>query len=127
MNISYAVITKLGDLSMDEYMLYRTHVDEGIAAVKNMSAVSRHVVDVIAQHHERLDGSGYPDGLTAQNISLLSQLVSLVDCYEELITSTPKRKGKTQEEVMRILRSDAEVSQRLNRTVYRALNSVLHE
>jgi putative nucleotidyltransferase with HDIG domain len=127
MKISYTVITKLGDLSMDEYMLYRTHVDEGVAAARNNHNLSRHIIDIISQHHERLDGSGYPGGLQAQQISLLSQIVTVIDSYEELITSTPKRKGKTQEEVMHILRKDAEVSQKLNRTVYRALNSILNE
>lgn len=125
--ISYTVINKQGDLTMDEYRLYCTHVHEGAAFAATLSSLPPHVCEIIAQHHEHLDGSGYPNGLSAKEIGILSQIVSIADSYEALITSTPKRQGKTQEQTMDILRKDSEERLTLNRTVYRALNSILFE
>lgn len=125
--ISYAVINKQGDLTMDEYRLYCTHVAEGEEFARTLGCLPPHVCDIIGQHHERLDGSGYPLGLSGREITILSQIVTVADSYEALITSTPKRRGKSREETMSILRIDAEKKQALNRTVYHALNSILHD
>lgn len=125
--ISYTVINKQGDLTMDEYRLYCTHVDEGAQFARTQSVLPSHTAEIIAQHHEHLDGSGYPLGLAGKEISILSQLVTVADSYEALITGTPKRVGKSQKETMEILRKDAEEKQAINRTVYRALNSILNE
>lgn len=125
--ISYAVINKQGDLTMDEYRLYCTHVAEGEQFARSLAVLPPHACEIIAQHHEYLDGSGYPLGRTGKEIGILSQIVTVADSYEALITSTPKRWGKTQEETMGILRKDAEEKLSINRTVYRALNSILQE
>ena len=125
--IAYSVVNKQGELTLDEYRLYCTHVDEGAIFARHAEFISPQVAAIIAQHHERLDGSGYPNQLTAKESSILSQIVTVADSYEALITSTPKRRGKSRELTMQILRKDAEVSRKLNRTVYRALNSILNE
>ncbi len=125
--IAYSVVNKQGELTLDEYRLYCTHVDKGAMFAQNADFISPQVASIIAQHHERLDGSGYPNRLTAKESSILSQIVTVADSYEALITSTPKRRGKSQDLTMNILRKDAEVSRKLNRTVYRALNSILNE
>jgi putative nucleotidyltransferase with HDIG domain len=125
--MSYSVINKQGDLSIDEYTHYCSHVVEGANLIKSLKGVPQHVYEIVLQHHERLDGSGYAQNLAAKDIDMLSQIVTVADSYEALITSTPKRKGLSQEKTMQILREDAEDKHKLNRTAFRALNSVLKE
>jgi HD-GYP domain-containing protein (c-di-GMP phosphodiesterase class II) len=125
--ISYSVINKQGDLSMDEYTHYCRHVVEGANLIKSLKGVPQHVYEIVLHHHERLDGSGYTQNLTAKEINMLSQIIAVADSYEALITSTPNRKGLSQEKTLQILREDAEDKRKLNRTVYWALISVLKE
>jgi putative nucleotidyltransferase with HDIG domain len=124
--ISYVVINKQGDLSLDEYRIYRTHVAEGAKLIRTFRALPRQIGEIIEQHHEHLDGSGYPLGLRQEEISFLSQIVTVADSYEALTSSTPKRQGKTCEETLRILRIDADKKHALNRTMVYALSEVLH-
>ncbi|HTZ18616.1 MAG TPA: HD domain-containing phosphohydrolase [Dissulfurispiraceae bacterium] len=125
--ISYAVINKQGDLSIDEYKHYCSHVTEGAEFIKSLKRVPQNVYEIVMQHHERLDGSGYVQNLTSKEINLLSQIVTVTDSFEALTTSTPRRKALSPAKAMEILRADAEEKHRINRTVYRALNSVLSE
>jgi HD-GYP domain-containing protein (c-di-GMP phosphodiesterase class II) len=125
--ISYAVINKQGDLSIDEYKHYCSHVVEGADFIKGLKNVPQHVYDIVLQHHERLDGTGYVQNLTSKDINLLSQIVTVADSYEALTTGTPKRKSMSEERTIEILRVDAEEKHNINRTAYRALNSVLKE
>jgi CHASE2 domain-containing sensor protein len=60
--------------------------------------------DTIASHHERWDGSGYPDGLAGEEIPLLARIVAVVDVYESLISDRSHRKAKTHEEALAIVR-----------------------
>ena len=127
MLISYEVVNKIGDLSIDEFKHYCNHVIEGVNCIERLPGVPKTICEIIRQHHERLDGSGYINNLTGKDINILSQIVTVADSYEELMTGTPKRKSKPQETTLRILREDAEVKNKLNRTAYRALNSILKE
>jgi HD-GYP domain-containing protein (c-di-GMP phosphodiesterase class II) len=65
--------------------------------------------------------------LMAKDIDMLSQIVTIADSYEALMTGTPKRKSMSQKRTLQILRDDAEEKHKLNRTAYRALNSILKE
>ncbi len=125
--ISYEVINKQGDLSIDEYKHYCSHVVEGANFIEKLKDIPKHVYEIILQHHERLDGSGYMQKLMAKDIDMLSQIVTIADSYEALMTGTPKRKSMSQERTLQILRDDAEEKHKLNRTAYRALNSILKE
>lgn len=125
--ISYEVINKQGDLSIDEYKHYCSHVVEGANFIDKLEDVPKHVSEIILQHHERLDGSGYMQKLMAKDIDMFSQIVTIADSYEALMTGTPKRKSISQERTLQILRDDAEDKHKLNRTAYRALNSILKE
>jgi putative nucleotidyltransferase with HDIG domain len=127
MLISYEVINKQGDLTIDEFMHYCNHVIEGANCMDKMKDVPKHVREIVLQHHERLDGSGYIQKLAGKDIDILSQIVTVADSYEELMTGTPKRKSLPQERTLQILREDAEEKNKINRTAYRALNSILKE
>ena len=64
----------------------------------------RPLCDVVRHHHERLDGSGYPDGLKGDQISLLARILAVADIYDALTTDRPYRKGSSPQEAKNILR-----------------------
>ncbi|UCF91968.1 MAG: hypothetical protein JSW39_27485, partial [Desulfobacterales bacterium] len=57
-------------------------------------------------HHEKLDGSGYPDGLQGEEIPTVARVMAVVDIYDALITDRPYRKGMTREKAFSILRAE---------------------
>src|SRR6185436_4805918 len=62
----------------------------------------------IRHHHERADGTGYPDGLSGEGIPLLAQLLAIVDTYDAVTTERPYKPAFTAEQACRELREEAE-------------------
>ena len=67
----------------------------------------RLVRKIVRQHHERLDGSGYPDGLRGDEISVLAQIVSTVDLYDAVTSARPYRPALAPEYAFTELRDEA--------------------
>lgn len=89
-------ITDSTDPLTDAQLLQmREHVLHGMEILKQAGNVDREVVQIIANHHERYDGSGYPRGLTQDDIPLLARIVGLVDTYDAMITDKPWAPGRT--------------------------------
>jgi putative two-component system response regulator len=65
-------------------------------------------LDIIRHHHEKLDGSGYPDGLQGDDISIPARIMSIVDIYDALTTDRPYRLAMPAEKALSILQQDAE-------------------
>ena len=72
----------------------------GLNSLKSVRPIVRH-------HHERLDGSGYPDGLKNTEVPLLAQIVSIVDIFDALTTERPYRNARPQGEAFEVLSSEA--------------------
>ena len=79
------------------------HVDTALDMVAKVEQVSEVSKEVIALHHERLDGSGYPQGLTEHNISQHGRMVAIVDVYDALTTSRPHRNAYSPAEALRFM------------------------
>jgi len=88
--IPHAVLDKPGPLRPDELALVQLHTVIGDALCSAAPGLSD-VRPIIRHHHERLDGSGYPDGLADDAIPLLAQIVGIVDVYDALTTDRPYR------------------------------------
>ncbi|MGD9906356.1 MAG: HD domain-containing phosphohydrolase, partial [Vicinamibacterales bacterium] len=85
-----AVLLKPGRLSREEYELVKQHTVIGerlCAGLRSLAAVR----PIIRQHHERLNGSGYPDGLRGDRISVLAQIIGVVDAFDAMTTDRPYR------------------------------------
>ena len=83
-----AILLKPGSLTVDEWKLIREHpvVGERICApLKSF----RFVLPIIRHHHEKLDGSGYPDGLRGEAIPVTARVLQVVDVYDALTTDRP--------------------------------------
>jgi HD-GYP domain-containing protein (c-di-GMP phosphodiesterase class II) len=81
-----ALIEKPGMLSPSEFALMKEHVTIGLHALKKTMRLPTSVELGIAQHHERLDGSGYPLGLKGDQISIYGRMTAIADCFAALIT-----------------------------------------
>src|SRR5262245_25541142 len=99
-------LLKKGKRSRTEYALRKRHSvigDELCATVRSLDRVR----PIVRHHHERLDGRGYPDGLSGDAIPLLAQIVSVVDVFDALTTDRPYRKALASVTAYKMLRDDA--------------------
>jgi putative two-component system response regulator len=85
-----AVLLKRGPLTPDEYELIKQHPVVGERLCGELRSL-RKVRPIVRHHHERLDGSGYPDGLRGDAIPLLAQIMGIVDVFDALTTDRPYR------------------------------------
>ena len=89
-SVSDTILLKPGPLTADEYDVMKRHTVVGDLICGELRSL-RLVRPIVRHHHERLDGTGYPDGLRGDAIPLLAQIVGLVDVYDALTTDRPYR------------------------------------
>lgn len=82
---------KVDTLSEQETKRMQRHVDIALTLLEPMNSVDKVSLSVIKEHHERLDGSGYPDGLRGEQISQYGRMAAIVDTYDSLTTTRPYR------------------------------------
>ena len=78
-----AILKKPSRLNFDEYEDMKTHPDVGAAIVRNIPDVEK-FIGGIKHHHERWDGTGYPDGLRGDNIPLFARIIAVVDAFDAM-------------------------------------------
>ncbi|MFV1921589.1 MAG: HD-GYP domain-containing protein [Methylotenera sp.] len=79
--LSTDVLLKNGKLTREEYEYAQKHVDESLKILRETSGIPKEVIRLIAEHHERIDGSGYPFHIKGDRLSLQSQAAGLIDTY----------------------------------------------
>ncbi|ABC27186.1 HD-GYP domain [Hahella chejuensis KCTC 2396] len=72
-----------------EFELMKSHVARGLETVKNIEGVSRTILAMVENHHERHNGSGYPRGMAANAIPIYARIASLADCYDAITSQRP--------------------------------------
>ena len=90
-SIPDAILNKKGRLTPDEYELMKTHTTQGAQLLSHIPQMREHsayryAYDIALHHHERWDGGGYPEGLKGDEISMWTQVVSLIDVYDALVS-----------------------------------------
>ena len=89
--IPLAILDKPGRLDPAEDEIMKRHPAIGYDLLKDISGITPEILDGVRHHHEYLDGSGYPDGLPAEQISDLVRLLTISDIYAALVESRPYR------------------------------------
>ena len=102
-----ALLLKTDRLSAAEYQRIKAHPVIGDRLCGEMRSL-RHVRPIVRHHHERLDGSGYPDGLKGDAIPLLEQIMGIVDVYDAITTARPYKPAATQDQAYGELRQEAD-------------------
>ena len=101
------ILHKPGRLSYDEEAIMHKHPLIGEGIVKPLKSFY-HIIDIIKHHHEFLDGTGYPDGLKGDEISLITRILTVSDIYDALTTDRPYRKAFSIEDTKKEIQSMAD-------------------
>jgi putative nucleotidyltransferase with HDIG domain len=94
------ILNKPGKLTEDEYETIKLHPLIGAQVVKDISFLEP-VIPYILEHHERFDGSGYPQGLAGENISIKGRLLAVTDVFDAMTTDRPYHKAFPPEDVIK--------------------------
>lgn len=114
------ILNKAGGLTDKEYRQMKQHVVESYDIVSK--EICKDVGQILLQHHERLDGSGYPKGLRAEEISKLGRILAVVDSYDAMTTDRVYKKGKSSQRAIEELLA---LSHQYDGEMVRALAHVL--
>jgi len=99
------ILDKPGKLDAAEIALVRRHVEFGLDLVREAGDVDPRVLDMVAHHHERHNGSGYPKGLKGSEIPVYGRIAGIVDTYDAMITSRPYASTQSSYGALRQLRA----------------------
>ncbi|MBF0455274.1 MAG: HD-GYP domain-containing protein [Magnetococcales bacterium] len=94
MRISSRILDKPGSLLKQEWLQVKRHVELGQRLLERTPGIKQVSLEVASQHHERLDGSGYPNRLKGEAITRIGQMSAIVDIYDAITSSSSYRKGK---------------------------------
>jgi len=98
-----SILTKPGKLTQEEWSLIRAHAKQGYDILKDAD-LPWPVAEMALHHHERLDGSGYPDGLSGDELSLECRILAVCDVVEAMSSFRPYRPARSRAEVLKEIR-----------------------
>ena len=103
MAIPDALVAKDSALTEEEFAVIRSHCDRGVTILEPMTHLGD-TIRFVHEHHERWDGSGYPDGKKGSEISLGGQIVGIAEAWIAILQSRAYRTGLAREEGLKLLR-----------------------
>lgn len=106
--IPSSILNKKGKLTSDEFNEIRKHPAFGYEMVKAQEFISGPSAMIIYQHHERMNGEGYPEGLKSEQIHLFSRISAVADVYDALVADRPYRLAFSPYKALEILESSGE-------------------
>lgn len=117
------VLCKQGPLSDSEWALMRKHPEIGESIIRPVRSL-RYLCDIIRHHHEKLNGTGYPDGLKNDEITPLVRITTVADIYDALTTDRSYRQKMTRHDAFKILR---EMTKELDQEIVSVFIEALEE
>lgn len=106
LSIPSDLLNKPGRYNADERQIINQHAVLGAQLLRPIRAL-RDICEILENHHERWDGTGYPRGLKGEEIPLAARIVSIVDSYHAMISDRPYRAALTKEQAVQTLRDGA--------------------
>lgn len=101
------ILKKTDRLTTEEYEIIKTHPTIGAEILSGIPNVER-IIWIVEHHHERWDGSGFPDGIARDEISLPTRILSLADAFDAMTTKRPYRPAMSNEQALAELRRCAD-------------------
>ncbi|MDQ7823919.1 MAG: HD domain-containing phosphohydrolase [Candidatus Eremiobacteraeota bacterium] len=101
--IPESILYKPGRLTDEEFEVLKQHPVIGEAILKPLPSMA-HVLPVVRHHHEKYDGSGYPDRLSGGDIPLAARIVGITDAFDAMVSDRPYRKGMSLEDAVKELK-----------------------
>ncbi len=106
------LLRKPGVLTDEEFEIVRRHPDSGVRLLRDLGGFPDEALGLVRHHHERLDGSGYPDGVRGDALTLDKRILAVCDVYDALVSPRVYREAWTHERAVTILRDEAQFDQR---------------
>lgn len=97
------ILLKPGRYTEEEFNIMKEHPALGKNILDKMQKVEQEISNIVFEHHERMDGTGYPKGLTGYEISLGGRIAAIVDVYDALTSDRPYKNGDAPTEVLKYL------------------------
>ena len=107
LSVAGAILRKPGALSDEEYAEVKRHPDAGVQLVRELGGFPPEVHSLVGEHHERLDGSGYPAARTAAELRIGPRILAVCDVYDALVSDRVYREAWTPERALGLLRREA--------------------
>jgi HD-GYP domain-containing protein (c-di-GMP phosphodiesterase class II) len=108
LSVPDAILTKPGPLTASEFTVVREHPDRGRRLLRELGGFGERVHRLVLDHHERLDGSGYPRCLGGDEIALDARILAVCDVYDALISQRVYRTAWPHERALALLRDGAD-------------------
>lgn len=102
------LLNKAGKLTDEEFALMKQHSLFSYSILKEKQDISNTIKMGVLQHHEKMNGSGYPMGVTSEKICLFARIISVVDIYDALVTERPYKKAYTPRDAVELIMSMTE-------------------
>ena len=83
------ILNKKGQLTDDEYTVVKKHVGHSIEILRNTKGMTEDIVNIAMTHHERFDGSGYPNAMQGTHIPVYGRMAAIIDCYDAMTSRRP--------------------------------------
>lgn len=103
MKLPTELLSRTGRYTPGEFMLMKTHVNHSLDIIGQMDNIHIDVFDMVARHHERYDGSGYPLGLKAERIGIFGSMAGIVDCFTALTSDRSYSNAKSAHEALQLM------------------------
>lgn len=100
------ILNKPGKLNDEEWREIRKHPEVGFRIANAISEL-RHLSEYILSHHERWDGKGYPQGLSGEDIPLISRIIAITDAFDAMTQDRPYRKAMPEESAVAEIKANA--------------------
>lgn len=102
--IPNTILSKPGKLTDEEWVLIRSHVKRGYEMLQGMN-LPEHVMNMVMNHHERLNGSGYPHGIRKDQLSLETRILGICDVVEAMSSHRPYRPARKKDDIIEELQT----------------------
>jgi HD-GYP domain-containing protein (c-di-GMP phosphodiesterase class II) len=106
LGIPDAILHKHGSLNAEEWKVMKTHPEVGVSILGRAGHFKRELLAVL-YHHERMDGSGYPHGLSGDAIPIEARIVAVADTYDVLTSDRPYRKARSAADARTVVQHEA--------------------
>lgn len=117
------ILNKPAKLSFSEFELMKTHPVRGYRLLVDSDDISEDMRKAILNHHENIDGTGYPRQLSGNEIGKMAQIISIVDVYDALVTKRPYKEAKSPAEAIEMMFT---MSNKFNLDIFRTFLSVVN-
>jgi HD-GYP domain-containing protein (c-di-GMP phosphodiesterase class II) len=101
-----AILSKPGALDAEEFAAIKRHPEDGARLLADLGGFATEVLDLVLDHHERLDGAGYPRGLCEERIGLATRVLTVCDVYDALVSHRVYRPAWPPERALELLREE---------------------